>query len=210
MGRVKPTTYHKDDLRGDLLAAARNHVLEQGHLTLSLRSLAQQLGVSTAAPYYHFADRRALLLAVASKGFEDLLRSAMERVERTDSVARQLMALGQTFLEFTVGQPRLIELMYESELTSPVTDPVLLEYQSQAYRTLIEIISPGLPDLRHAELATRVIGFWSAIYGYAMLRSKAMLDPFDPVVMPRAAVDRRVIRQAVMAALAIDQAPHET
>ena len=43
-----------------------------GPEAVSLRELAQSLGVSTAAPYRHFPDRRALLAEVAAQGFADL------------------------------------------------------------------------------------------------------------------------------------------
>ena len=47
--------------------------MRAGPQALSLRDLAQSLGVSRAAPYRHFRDRDALLAAVAAKGFEDLV-----------------------------------------------------------------------------------------------------------------------------------------
>ncbi|HWU04197.1 MAG TPA: TetR/AcrR family transcriptional regulator [Novosphingobium sp.] len=199
---AKAKTYHKEDLRRDLLAAARRHVADHGHLSLSLRSLAQQVGVSTAAPYYHFTDRRALLLALASEGFEELMASANAIVLGPEAVADQLLALGASFLDFTSRQPRLVELMYESELTSPEIDPALLAYQDRAYRILLKLMFAALPQLAEVEISVRVMAFWSAIYGYAMLRSKLMLKPYEPSDLSAQAIDSRVLAQAVRAALA--------
>lgn len=198
---AKAKTYHKEDLHRDLLAAARAHVAEHGHLSLSLRSLAQQVGVSTAAPYYHFADRRALLLAVAIKGFEDLNAEAGAIAGAALPVADQLLALGEAFLDFVARQPRLVELMYESELTSPEIDPALLACQDRAYRTLLGVMTAALPSRPPEEVSVRVIAFWSAIYGYAMLRSKLMLKPYEPSGLSAQAVDSGVLAQAVQGCL---------
>ncbi|MDE1918204.1 MAG: TetR/AcrR family transcriptional regulator [Sphingomonadales bacterium] len=200
MARVK--TYHKEDLRRDLLAAARAHVAEHGHLSLSLRSLAQQVGVSTAAPYYHFVDRRALLLAVALEGFEELNAGASAIAGSPAPVAEQLLALGEAFLDFVARQPRLVELMYESELTSPEINSALLACQDRAYRTLLGVMQAALPACAAVEISVRVMAFWSAIYGYAMLRSKLMLKPYEPSDLSAQAVDNGVLAQAVKAALA--------
>src|SRR5215213_5284560 len=59
--RKAPGRYHHGDLRNALLAAAWS-ALEQGGIeSLSLRSLAQALGVSYAAPANHFSSKEDLL-----------------------------------------------------------------------------------------------------------------------------------------------------
>ena len=65
-----------ESLQREFVDAARAFIAKHGHVNLSLRALAEQVGVTTAAPYYHFADRRALLLAVATEGFEELIGGA--------------------------------------------------------------------------------------------------------------------------------------
>lgn len=69
--------YHHGDLRAALLAAARELLAEQGIAQFSVSALAKRAGVSSAAPYRHFADRQALLLAVAADT-ADRLREAIE------------------------------------------------------------------------------------------------------------------------------------
>jgi AcrR family transcriptional regulator len=66
------SSYHHGDLRGALVKAAVTEIERGGYENLSLRELAESLGVSRAAPYRHFADRRALLAAVAADGFDRL------------------------------------------------------------------------------------------------------------------------------------------
>src|SRR5919202_1039639 len=67
---VSTRPYHHGNLRSALLAAAEG-ALARGE-ELSLRSLAREVGVSHAAPRRHFADKQALLDALAEDGFERL------------------------------------------------------------------------------------------------------------------------------------------
>jgi hypothetical protein len=63
--------YHHGDLRAAVLKAAASEIERRGFETLSLRELASLIGVAHSAPYRHFADRDALLAALAAQGFAD-------------------------------------------------------------------------------------------------------------------------------------------
>ena len=65
MASAKPT-YHRENLKEELLAAAVIYIAEHGHQDLSVRKLSQIVGVSPGAPYHHFPDRRSLLIASSS------------------------------------------------------------------------------------------------------------------------------------------------
>jgi len=65
--------YHHGDLRRALLDAALELVNELGPSGITLREAARRAGVTHAAPYRHFADKGALLAAVAEQGFVQLL-----------------------------------------------------------------------------------------------------------------------------------------
>ncbi|AKH70484.1 transcriptional regulator, TetR family [Spongiibacter sp. IMCC21906] len=66
-------SYHHGDLHRQLVEAAARLLREEGDSALSMRRLAQELQVSRMAPYHHFADKHALLCAVAEEGFQRLL-----------------------------------------------------------------------------------------------------------------------------------------
>src|SRR3954451_1628119 len=61
--------YHHGNLREALLEQAESALAQGGTAALSLRELAREVGVSHGAPRRHFADRRALLDALAEDGF---------------------------------------------------------------------------------------------------------------------------------------------
>ena len=61
--------YHHGDLHQQLLSMAAVLIREDGEAALSMRKLAERLGVSRMAPYHHFVDKQALLCGVAQAGF---------------------------------------------------------------------------------------------------------------------------------------------
>ncbi|MFC6746387.1 TetR/AcrR family transcriptional regulator [Methylobacterium persicinum] len=70
--------YHHGDLRAALVLAALERLEAGGAAALSLRGIARDCGVSAMAPYRHFADKDALLDAVAGHGFQELARCLEE------------------------------------------------------------------------------------------------------------------------------------
>src|SRR5260370_9166412 len=56
------------DLAAALLRAAEALIVERGPQGFSLREVARRARVSEAAPYWHFANKEALLAAIAEAG----------------------------------------------------------------------------------------------------------------------------------------------
>jgi AcrR family transcriptional regulator len=103
-------------MRAVLLAEAERTLQEEGIERLSLRDLARQAGVSHAAPRRHFADRQALLDALAAAGFlrlSDEIRAAIE--EASDNYEAQLLAAATAYIRFATRDAALLELMYAAK-----------------------------------------------------------------------------------------------
>lgn len=201
---AKPTErrlYHREDLRRDLLQAAGAHVREHGHHGLSVRTLALAVGVSPGAPYHHFKDRRELLLAVALEGYARLGEAAARAISASLSPAQNLLELCLSFIDFAQANPRLLELMYESELTSPAPDPALLHHQQAGRHALEAQLEAALPTLSEKERALRLLSLWSTVYGFASLRNKHLIDPFEPAGSSSDAIARSTMSLAVQAVL---------
>src|SRR5215211_7813797 len=74
--RKPANRYHHGDLRRALLEEALQTIQAHGVEAVTLRAIGERLGVSRTALYRHFADKQALLAAVAAEGFR-LLRMAL-------------------------------------------------------------------------------------------------------------------------------------
>jgi AcrR family transcriptional regulator len=105
--------YHHGNLRSALLRQAEQVLAERGVERLSLRELARELGVSNGAPRRHFADKGALLDALAVEGFERLgsrLDVALEEAE--GDFAQRLTVFARAYVGFGVEHRALLGLMH--------------------------------------------------------------------------------------------------
>ncbi|MDH3202529.1 MAG: TetR/AcrR family transcriptional regulator [Myxococcales bacterium] len=110
--------YHHGNLREALLAAAFRLVDSQGPESVSIRALAREAGVSSAAPFRHFADKAVLLDAVAARARAELDRKLDESTPRDADVLTQFRAMTVAYVRFAAEHPRLFDLMQSSGSTS--------------------------------------------------------------------------------------------
>lgn len=194
----RAAAYHREDLKGELIRAARIHVAQHGHADLSVRKMAQAVNVSPGAPYHHFPDRRALLLAVALSGHDDLTAQASHAIREQAKPDQRLFRLLRDFLDFAAANPRMFVLMYESELTQPVVDPALAKAQRAGFdlvRATVLELDCAIPE---GELGARIATMWSAIYGFSLLRTRQMIQPHDEISDPfESTLSDAIVRQAV-------------
>lgn len=155
--------YHHGDLRHALVNAALEALAQKGPTGLGLRELARQVGVSAAAPYRHFADRNALLEAVAIEGFERFTASMQEA---RDAVFEneQLAAMAYAYVRFAIQQPQLFRLMFSAELDHQ-RNPALAKAGEAAYASLAVAAAREDPTAA-AEVA---VTCWAFVHGLAML-----------------------------------------
>ncbi|MER6301244.1 TetR/AcrR family transcriptional regulator [Kitasatospora sp. NPDC001539] len=119
--------YHHGALPEALVAAAVEVLDEQGQEKVSVREVARRAGVSPGAPFRHFADRQALLTAVADHVLADFVRWQEAEVGAAEAAGGSAMrALGLGFVRYAVRHPRRFELV-RSRVFTAVRDPELRE-----------------------------------------------------------------------------------
>jgi AcrR family transcriptional regulator len=104
--------YHHGDLTKSLLKSASLIIKEQGVENLSMRKLADVVGVSRTAPYHHFKDKNALLCALAEQGFyeqENMLNTLMPEKKPTKESFGNYVYL---YLEYAQLHSETYDLMY--------------------------------------------------------------------------------------------------
>ena len=108
--------YHHGNLRAALLGEAERTLREQGIDALSLRDLARQAGVSHAAPRRHFADRKALLDAMAEAGFARLADEVRAAIDGAgEDYQARLRAAATAYVHFATRDPALLQLMFAAK-----------------------------------------------------------------------------------------------
>ncbi len=110
---VTKSKYHHGDLRKSLVSTASEMVKEGGIEGLSLRKLAERIGVSRTAAYHHFTDKNDLLCAIAEQGFEQWHLHASEIFsEEKLSSEEKYRNFVHAYIGFATQNPSLYELMF--------------------------------------------------------------------------------------------------
>jgi len=173
------SSYHHGELRSALIKAAAAEIERGGYENLSLRELAESLGVSRAAPYRHFADRRALLAAVAADGFDRL--TAIHRNARGRTPQARLAAAGRGYLAFAAERPQMFRLMFVSDLLggrAAPPDPALIKAASESYIVFEQLVAATLDNPDEGTIKAAAVAIMSTSYGFALLRMNDRLKPF--------------------------------
>ena len=98
------------DLREQILGAAKQLFIEQGYRGLAMRQIAEAVGVSKAALYYHFKDKEELLLAILD-GYLNEMEATLVRIQTQElPVRRKIDALLQAILRQPAEQRAVIRL----------------------------------------------------------------------------------------------------
>lgn len=174
---IKP--YHHGDLRHALVEAGLKVLAEQGASGLNLREVARVAGVSHAAPYRHFADKEALVAAIAEDGFRQLqaaLQKAQAKAPRTPS--QHFVAMGQCYVQFALKHPAHFRVMFTSTRDAE-TQPELYALSKCGFLMLMDAIAAG--QANGVLVAGDPEGFaktlWATMHGLAVLLVDRQFPP---------------------------------
>ncbi len=154
-------TYHHGDLQVALLRAAGKILEKEGVEALSLRDIARRAGVSHSAPYRHFAEREALLAALAAEGF-----ALLGQAQRGAAAAGGLRAMGEAYVLFALAHPQRFRLMFGGQVQI-ARHARLREVATKAFEGLSGALSARLPEAQGAGDAS--IAAWALVHGLAQL-----------------------------------------
>ena len=113
MFTLSTKTYHRSNLRQQILAISLELIAEQGVRALTFREIAQRLDVSRMAPYRHFADKAALLAAITAAGFAEftgVLEAAV--ASAGEDISEQLRAVAVAYVRFALEHRAHFEVMF--------------------------------------------------------------------------------------------------
>jgi AcrR family transcriptional regulator len=163
-----------------MLDAALHIVETQGTVALTLRAAARLAGVSQAAPYRHFANKEAILAAVAEDGFRSLM-AAMRRAADAggDGPLERLRGVGLGYVTFATEHPAHFRVMFGREMADRSAFPALRQIATETFNVVVDAIS----DCQRAGLvrseeppADLALTAWSSVHGLSALLVNGVLD----------------------------------
>jgi len=178
VNRQRPKSYHHGDLRHALIEVAVKLVAEKGVAGLTLREAARRAGVSQAAPYRHFKDKNALLLALAEEGFRKMHGQILEALaEAPRDAASRLSAIGVGYVRFAVAHPAHFRIMFGQELARTEASPTAEQTAMAVFQELAAEILKGqmAGALRQEEPLGLALACWSIAHGLAGILIERLL-----------------------------------
>ena len=147
------------DTRQHILDEAARLFVAKGYVGLSMRELAEQVGVSKAGLYYHFADKESLFLAILTENLWEIEKIIIRTRATDQSVQEKIRTIFDGIFSRTPEQQAIIRLAsQESEHLSPKTRASFRRLFHQKFTSQIQaILQEGIDsgelremDARHA------------------------------------------------------------
>jgi AcrR family transcriptional regulator len=171
----------QERLEPRLLRAVLERLADTPAEQLSLRQIAQELGVSHQAPYVHFGSRRGFLAAVAGTALADATLRAQAMVTAADDLpSARLHALADAYLAFIREQPHVHDLANGPTVAKsdhPLLQQAAIGYWNLLHDTTAACQPDGTPE---AEVLRRAAVTWATVYGISRLSTFGQLPESVP------------------------------
>ncbi len=164
--------YHHGDLHNALIKAGLDILAQEGVHGLSLRKVASQAGVSHGAPYAHFADKQALIAAIATEGYRRLYDRLYQVSEASSGdPLLQLIEGAWGYVEFALDDSAHFRVTFSGIVEKEKDYPALVEATDKCFDLVLQfvkacqaakILDAGVPDLM-------TVSIWGAVHGLISL-----------------------------------------
>jgi AcrR family transcriptional regulator len=195
-------SYHHGNLAESLLDAVDELATRFGLEAVSLRGCARLVGVAPSSAFRHYADKRALLTAFATRALTQLseaMGAARVRAEQTGG--DRLRAVGLAYVEFAIDKPAFFRAMWHQEAIYS-NDPDYVAAASRLSQHLMGGFADTIADENPDSFSPQELLAWSAVHGLAsllvdgpvakdesrarkMTQAAEMLEAMGPVFGPR-------------------------
>ncbi|MDP9100840.1 MAG: TetR/AcrR family transcriptional regulator [Actinomycetota bacterium] len=170
-------------LRGEILTAAIDLLTETGdEEAVSLRAVAERVGVSVPSIYLHFADKQALLDAVCAAVFEALHVRMRQAAQGAPHAFEALRRQGIAYVEFALENPEHYRIVLMRKHGSEPPGGPDLAIATGAFGYLVESVSQCVDDGLFEGDATEIaLRLWAAAHGVAALLVAKPYFPWPPL-----------------------------
>ena len=179
MGVAERKERHREDLKKDILSAAKELFTSKGFEATSIRAIAEKIEYSPATIYLYYKDKNEIVHALHQDGF-NLLLNHFSKIDFTQSAFDRLIALGKSYMEFAVEHPDVDQLIISlKEPMQHVTDCEKEWHEGdQAFTLLLKTVQDCQQEGYFTKMEPVGLSFmiWSAMHGLCTLKSSGHLE----------------------------------
>lgn len=162
-------------VRERILRAGRELLIAEGLAKFSMRKLADRIGYTATALYFHFPDKESLLGEVVDQQFREF-RQAFEVIGQQPDPIQRVAAMGLAFLQFGLEHPDYYRLMFLTSLQAIPKGRTLEKGNpsQDCYAFLLATVEEGLqagrfaPAHRDAQELAQI--FFSSVHGIVAMQ----------------------------------------
>lgn len=179
-GAKRRRARYSEEMRRDILRAARDIIAEEGAGALSIRGIAARIGYSAAALYEYYSGKGAIAEALFVAGFRTLAEM-LEQVEQTEpDPSARVRALGVAYRRFALAHPQEYSLMFgrpipEYEPSEEALNVIAIRAFGPLQRAFADGIAAGV--LRPMDARTGATAAWAYMHGLVSLELAGMNGP---------------------------------
>lgn len=176
-----------EQLRAEIIAAAKALLAETGHADdVSIRAVAEAVGVTTPSIYLHFEDKDALIAAVVADVFAELDQAMLDAAAGIADPLERLHAFGRAYVQFALTHPEHYRVAVLDPCPTPDVDEILVDSAfSHLQETVRDCMAAGI--FADGDPLPIALDLWSAVHGIASL---LIIKPFLPWGDTDALIDR--------------------
>ena len=148
----------RESTKAEILEAAWAIVRAEGLAALSLRDLAQRVGMQAPSLYQYFDSKQAIYDAMFAQA-NQALAERLSGLEGTGDPVEELRLAARVFVEFSVEDPARYQLLFQR--TIPGFEP-----SPESYGPAVELLQRGQVLLAAAGFHDpRALDLWTAVVG---------------------------------------------
>jgi AcrR family transcriptional regulator len=155
-----------------IVAAARAVAENEGWDAVTIRRLAKEIEYSQPILYSHFANRDAIVAAVAVEGFKELATVLQEAAGGANGRRDALMDVAMAYFAFALSRPALYQAMFILPTQLQFAEAETRSELRAGFDAIAAAVSPFCADV---EIVTET--FWAALHGLAELERSGRIRP---------------------------------
>jgi AcrR family transcriptional regulator len=192
MGIKERKERNRLNMHKEILHAALNIVREEGHRSLSLRRLANNIEYSATVMYLYFKNKEALLVDLAKLGYQQLNASIERNCKNIVDPKNILKAILITYWHFATREKELYLLMQETGMKLSESEPMFPE-MLKFIDSINQAITKACGDKNHTDtfLKRKCYTSIAMVHGLASLKliHKDIIDDHTGSLMLDDAID---------------------
>ncbi|PZO10886.1 MAG: TetR family transcriptional regulator [Lysobacteraceae bacterium] len=173
--------YHHGNLRTAIIDATLAQVEEHGINSVSVREIAKRLGVSPGAPFRHFANKKALLTAVATEAMEGFSAAVHDELGSTPNAApsEALRAIGRGYLRWALGNRAQFAIISNRDEIDFLEAPQLYALSDGVMQLMNPYIQAMFAGSSEDELVAKKLVCRGLVYGLARMAVDGHFDEWN-------------------------------